>query len=898
MEVVADAPYYRIMSVEDGANNCEWKETKEKNLTDTGVIYEAGFFDWVASENVNGQKVIKTQEFTEKKLEVNQYLEVFTTFEIDKEGYDAVRALHNTNLTDEDVMALRAGLTAIPEKDNVAEIANYSTFYGEKDVQELNEYYSKYTGYPQGNGYGWISGKVDRDSAPNNIRRDNVKDRSKYEDDTDRSVPVKISILTESIERTITGKVWEDEKDTDPRTTVGTTYGIKTGNGYLDEEETDNGISNVEVSMYEVINLGKLNPDGSYNTEYDNYDYYFKVPNEFYTDSGEIVKTGADGSYTLKGFLPGDYILRFDYGKNLDAEYDFKTRQEIEGGTNYNIYKYNGQDYENTKFMPANAATKFLNTKYLDITGRKDVDLDKNFSVVRDNESRRLVVNSYSRTIENDRAEILRNRNTDEFRDATQMFAETPIMQLEIRDPKKIKEAEEDEDGKFVEKIEEFTEQNLDSSYTVTGINCGLEKRAATDIKLEKFIDTIVIYKEMEPILIAKVNEDGKVDVTNKDSMNLGKVTYLAHSQVPATDGVYNQGFYSLDVESSYLNDLNLDIRYKMRSTNKSEVDFTGKIADYTVASDIVRLASETADNYSNNIIGTVTNTAAAEDELGLASNNTLSDIVSASSTALVGVLTANDKANLQSAQESDVPPSLQSTKISAEDTIRPQVITYGKYVGRFYYENKIDEYRVKGRYKINDYAGSGVDSYLEPITINYEADQVVKTVVDQLVDYIDVDARFAEESQSVNGYWDKVENEKEGGFIKALQGLITQETLYAKNGAEITNQKGAYRTVGVDQDLYDNKNRKYITDTRSNIVISRNEHLQPLERYRNREGNLEKRDNKYITYLDQNIYASQSDYTSTGRVEYQDQDITSIYNSKQTVQLVPEAYYDELYPE
>ena len=48
-----------------------------------------------------------------------------------------------------------------------------------------------------------------------------------------------------------------------------------------------------------------------------------------------------------------------------------------------------------------------------------------------------MVVDSFSRNIENDRAETLRDRNSDEFQEATRMFAETPVMQIEIRDPDK-----------------------------------------------------------------------------------------------------------------------------------------------------------------------------------------------------------------------------------------------------------------------------------------------------------------------------------------------------------------------------------------------------------------------------------------------------------------------------
>ena len=187
------------------------------------------------------------------------------------------------------------------------------------------------------------------------------------------------------------GTVFNDEKTVDTGK-----YNIKTGDGKLGDN--DSRLSDVEVSMYEVINLGSvakdINGSNQYNTTYDGYDYYYKVPNEFYNDSEDIVKTGADGTYHLNGFLAGDYVIRFDYGKYKDDG---------------NVYKFNGQDYENTAFIVDNP--EGLNRKYLDISG-KELDLSNNYSVARDNESRRMVVDSYSRTIENERGELLRDRNS------------------------------------------------------------------------------------------------------------------------------------------------------------------------------------------------------------------------------------------------------------------------------------------------------------------------------------------------------------------------------------------------------------------------------------------------------------------------------------------------------
>ena len=890
MQVVADAPYYRIMSVNTGASNCVWEESKSKNLGADGTIEAGHIFIWTDDGEENGQKVIKTDFFTEKKLDVNQYLELFTTYEIDKQGYDATRQEDSESLSNDQIKELRSQLTKAQDKDNIAEISSYSTYYGAEDGVG---YYAKYTGFPQtttpsGVSYGWVSGKVDRDSAPNNIYRSNVKDRSKHEDDTDRCVPLKVSVIVEELERTMTGVVWDDEK------TVDVDFQTKVADGYFSSEK---GIAGVEVSMYEVINLGKLQPDGSYNTDYDNYDYYYRVPNEFYNNGSGMIQTDDNGRYTLKGFLPGDYILRFDYGKNTDQNYDFEKLEEVDGEP-FNIYKYNGQDYENSKFMAGYNEAQMLNTKFLDLTG-KEVQLD-NFSVARDNESRRLVVDSYSRTIENDRAEILRNRNEDEFRDATRMFAETPVMQVEIRDPKNVKKLgdENDKTGKYVEKIEEFAYQILNSEYTIEGINFGLEKRAETDIEIEEFITRIVLLKEGSPIFRAELDYDGELIRTDEQARGLDKIVYVPHSK--ATDksiGLYQQGFFSVEVEDEYMNDLILAIRYKQVITNKSEVDFTGKLANRHVASDIVKLSSKTpTDYYTNALTNDLTDYKADEidNEIGTSTNNTLADLL-ISKDDWIKALIQEDEARIQTDENQE------GEKIFGGDTIRPQIIVYGRYVGRYYYENKINEEEAKETYAINNYAGTGTDAYLEEVKVDYAEDKIVRTTVDKLVNYVDIDGKCATDSLAVNGYWEEIQFEKDqDGYYTQMNGLISKEGIQDEDGNDL--DAGAYRKAEGEfaadgYDIYDEKDRKFITETRSNIIFSTNENLQPFEKYRNRE-NEQTIPEQYQTYLDKNQKTNEENYKNTGRLEYKNDDIVSIYNNQITKELLPEHYFDEKYPD
>lgn len=839
-ETVADFPYYRIMDNKDGAANNVWHETKDENMKG----HQGGSLVWNDEGSVGTMHKSTTASLDTLKIHTNQYAEIFTTYEVDLKGYQNMQA------TKADIKT-RANL--LGDKQNVAEISSYSTFYTKVD----NDGSGLYTGFNSG----WVSGKVDRDSAPNNIDTSNVINRDKYEDDTDRAIPINIAIDTH--ERDMYGYVWEDIKNTETGS-----YGIKVGNGSYDSE--DKLIQNVEVTMYEVISLGKLNSDGTYNSTYDSFDYYYKVPIDYYnykcnsdsknaynmdgsdlinkdtvkTSSSEVQNVDGDtvqGNYYIYGYLAGDYILRFDYGtsNSIDTK-ETNYYSNADGSANKNeidnnVSKYNGQDYENTKFLDGQLDT--LNDKYLDLTAKIDGKsfIDTTVSKARDNESRRMVVDAYSRTIENDRGELLRERNSAEFIESTRMFAETPIMQIEIEDPRTLEKPSNDLYQEKVEKDADKKQQVEQHRYTIKNINFGLEERANTDIKLEKYIESISMIKSGEVIFKATMLESGEVIKEDTNAMHLDKLTYLSHEKA----GLVQQGFYAIAVEDDYLNDLTLKITYKIKIRNVSEVDFTGKLANLYRAEEIVNKATiAPTDKLTENIIDDMKNNA--NNDEGVASNATLAEILAKDDSRLKDIITgANIDENID------------------DDTIRPKVIIYGRYVGRFYYENAISE-TASGTVTVKSYLNDAVQNP----TVIYPADNVVKTTVDQVVDYIDIDASLDDQGSVADATWDLSGLEKdENGYNKSLNGLLS---------------KSSYRKISDNGlfNIYDDKDREYINDTRSNIAISYNEKLDTLQKHRE-------------------MSTTKDNDKDAGRVEYQKGVDTkpSRYNSDLTRELVPEAY-------
>lgn len=775
-KLVAEAPYYRICDSEAGEAPA-WKSTREENLE--GFDGKSGDLEWDTSEaDVNSFHSSSTTTLTEIKLTKTQYVEIFTTYEVDKEGFKNAEGSIRREGEDK--------LTG--DKYNVAEIANYSTYYTEEDTKLNDEATPYYCGFKEG----WVSGKVDKDSAPNNINRNDIKNINEYEDDTYQAPILHINVKANS--RSMQGTVWNDD--------------VNSGTGIRDEDhiangiyEGEEGVGGVQVSLYEVINMASLEDEGA--AQYAGLDYYYKIP-----DNGEYIATsttGNDGKWEISNFLPGDYSVRFDYGNG-------ESGQEV---------RFNGQDYQNTKFMTNYKTTaESLNIKYYDLT---DANLSESkTSKARDNESRRMVVDSYSRNIENERGEILRDKLAEEYIEATNMFAETPIMQVEVEDPLKIKYPEGsifNKDNEYDKLVDPIEHGNTDTAeYVIKNINFGLEERERVDLKLEKFIDAIYLVKSGTVIFTAYIDESGNIITDHEKTQGLDKATYIGHEVATKSN---QQGFFTIAIEEEYMNDLSLAITYKMKVINNSEVDYTGKIANYYLASVMDQMAYgdlNTTDWYQA-ILGYFD-----DEEQGCVANNRVKDKVA-------------EYLENQELIASD-------GNVHETDTIKPEAIVYGKFVGRYYYTNEVDEN--PATFKITNYAK------MENVTeddVPYPEDVVVRTVADQLVDYIDVDTNLdLEENTNIqNSSWDLIEKETEE---EELDKLISQNSY----------KEGMFNGVQ-DTGLYDNKDRRMIQNVVSNIAFSHN---------RNLERNSEDNRMKYIDGL-------------TNPMED--------YNNELTVELVPVKY-------
>lgn len=764
-KVIAYKPYYRKLSAEknsDGKYNYNRAEDLMAQQIDKGANGENVTGDLVFDvneQNSNNDKFKYSESTTlsalnedgsvnyDMVLEPNEIFEVFVTYEVDRAGY--------LNAGAEEYDEDNERLSLLDSKNNIAEVANYSTLYREK--RHVTSSYDAEQ----------ISGRIDGNSAPDNININRVDTLEYIENDTSSAPTLKIELRGENPRR-IEGTVWED-KDIEDQTIP---------NGIMEDDEER--IKNLDVTLVEKIRLNgdvydgkpiKYTDENGQEFDLSLYDYEFEFvwPENSYGENDCKLKsrttTDESGNYYFENFVSGIYVVRFEYGNKEDT------------------LKYNGQDYKNTTYQVGmknvnqeasengdvvlgttdKPGISTLNNEWQDLS-RNDAARqleETRVSDARDYEPRRLKVMAYSRTITNENgevlasyvdendtnltgeyAEILKEKQNDLIEN-TAMVANTAKLNVEIENPNQITYRQID-DGNIVENVP-GTE---DKEYVIRNIDFGLVQRPQTIINTKKEISKIELLKDDGATTVLSVECDnyGNIKRDNADASNINKITEISKDQL----ALGSQGFKYIAVEASYLKGLEVRLTYNITVTNNSEYDYvSSEIANIKRVEDLYNKAIK----FETQEISDIEN-----ENYGLVPFNIGKNIV------------------------------------------------YGKYVGLYYYTNNTDA--------VGD---SGIDLEATYGYKNYK-DAFVTTTVDQVVDYIDNDLSIHKDSSGAGNYENNawVESTSDDRQYKLSQ------MAYEKDG-DVYNK--------ADDKLVDNKGRSYIQGddsaySKNNIALSKNELL------------------------------------------------------------------------
>lgn len=464
-------------------------------------------------------------------------VDIYLTFTVSRNSTSFKKLLDSEN---KEVVAMQLGT-----KNNVAEISAFSTKY---DANETTNW-SKWLDTP---------GLVDKDSNPGDLAIGDINNYDIYNDDTYK-VDIKTQFYNDDDgnndgERLIDGLVWEDVKINEkgvyylnnPAKIIYQTMQVVADGKYdLGMTSRDKFIQKLKVELIELINVdGVVYEDraeviGSSD---------IVINNEKLKQRLLDTRTDANGKYTISGFIPGNYVVRFTYGDTCDT---------IDQG-------YNGQDYKSTSYQVgidnkdvngyiANIWHDLLSQDVNKVKPKEEYTNeygeDKNeygekatfniakknddngagehLSDARDDEVRRLEVSAYSRTINNKVAEVLNSatnlseNESDEVKEVhkklasnTWMFADTAKLQIEVEHINNTKEHKkqsiksskygkgdenyyeiEAQAKKVVGKDENNNEtriiKNKKIPYYIGNIDFGLEARPTTNISLTKLVSGI-----------------------------------------------------------------------------------------------------------------------------------------------------------------------------------------------------------------------------------------------------------------------------------------------------------------------------------------------------------------------------------------------------------------------
>jgi len=722
---------------------------------------------------------------TDLTLEPGEVMEVFVTYEIDKEGFE--KAKEETQAASDSRKDSLLG-----KKNNIVEISRYTTQYTTESLQRHNTV--RYEAEQ-------ISGRIEQDSAPDNINMAQVDGTKLMEDDTEFAPCVTVQVR-ETDPRILNGIVWEDSR------TDGTE-----GDGIY-SPDTEKGIGDVDVTLVEKIrvtkeDLDRINANGSDGAKANisdlsiiDHEFEYIWPTNTFAEFANGIKSSAEGQYEFKNFVTGTYVVRFEYGNDADSETDMK---------------YNGQDYKNTAYQAmadgsirtnpdvATASeeekTKIptdtsdikhlsgkatLNNEWHDLSSNtKAKDLEgARVSDARDYEPQRMRVNAYSRTITNKNAEVLAagiaktedltedkekaithvtgeyqkilEDNKDEFVENTRMVANTAKLFVDVEKQdtiayKNVKSV----DGQTDEVVKTTDGNKYEGNkpkYEISNIDFGLVERPETRINIQKEISKIQLTKNdgQEVILSVECDEAGniiKAGGSAENSIRVEKVVEIHKDTLGS-----GQGFKYIAMESSFLKGLQVKLTYNIKIFNNSEKDYIS--ADLANKKNI-----DAAYQLANNL------------------------------------------------------ESADMNKLYSEEGISNTVpyncgkgIIYGKYLGLHYYTNKHYESRDDKK----KYESDGFERYGQEVEVT--------TTVDQLVDYVDNDLSISidDTSNYENQVWVNSSDTDRKEKLSAVAYEKGQDGKYVKD----------------DKMLQDDKERAYVSNTNNNISVSVNSTMteKPVE--------------------------------------------------------------------
>ncbi|MBR1539675.1 MAG: hypothetical protein IJ629_00550 [Clostridia bacterium] len=528
---------------------------------------------WVKVADYEGSDGVKygkltTSSLSGKQLGTGERATITVTFKIEKDAIGDSGVLNTIKLG---------------KKHNVAEVTKFTSYYSDKSENRWST-------------PGQIAGRVDEDSAPDNVNIQYYNDKAYYEDDTDSAPIITIGISDES--RAVSGIVWDDAQ------TQSAGYGQIVGDGYYNPDQGDKLINDLTTEIYESITVPETTDNGE--TVYREYQFAWPTETPIAALGNHTIAelTGfhqatvtENGEYSFINLPAGNYKVRYVYGD-----------KQILTGKSGSEEVYNGQDYKTTAYQIGFNNDRnndgYVDNEWHDISNEQLSDLRVNDA--RDDEARRLYISAKSEmlTFDNtsllitaddknaDHTELFGNyqdvRNNPVTGEGYYMYAETAKINLGVENIYKVNYTTETINNVDVGSIYGNATQNGRDvgnpkfTYNIKNIDCGIEERSQTKITLDKQIKQITLMTSDNKVILDAIYDinytlkpDGSISSTvtlNKDAS-----TGIDHIASLNRRGAYDQGYRYIIAEGTILQGTQIQVKYQLTAFNMSETDRISK---------------------------------------------------------------------------------------------------------------------------------------------------------------------------------------------------------------------------------------------------------------------------------------------------------------------------------
>ena len=543
-------------------------------------------------------------------LSNNQDVTIFATYRLKKYSEDylnqyLVNGENNQDAIREQLNLINLDGIELGDKANIAELKTYSVY---KSLTEGKVY----------------AGRVDHNSAPNNIDIVNKNSKDYYEDDT-YAAPTLTVKLDNGLSKNVTGTVWEDNEIVSEDKSKAD--GVSLGNGIKDDDEYV--IENMNVELVEKIQI----PTSSALDEY--YEYDFTWPENYdirnntvtvddsskntlkaLTDFDATISSDSNGTYVFNNIPAGAYVVRFHYG-DKNGDYGDKQVTFASGSRllEKDVYKFEGgaekmaavvgdnrndtdpktADYDKDRLPAVYNGQDFKSAAYslgLDVEWLENDNNSDIVSKAADSQARRLEVINNSRILVNSNTSVLASAesvdaNHDKLFKDYSMFADTP--KIKIDSPNVDKKAE-----------------------TINNVSFGIVERPESRLVLDKEIEEITLVdntgKELikvkydidygrtdengNPIVINQ-NKDGSYKLSNpsaalsiNEEQSFGLEYLQSLSKIENKYGFLDgndtpigaQNFRYIVYDTSMATSLTLQTKYSIAALNLGQADRTTEV--------------------------------------------------------------------------------------------------------------------------------------------------------------------------------------------------------------------------------------------------------------------------------------------------------------------------------